>query len=239
MSHRRAPGPRLDRSRGDGHELRRTVRRGERQQGLGERAPPGQRWRNTSGVESGVEDDTATRHVRRGRRGASGARLMPGDPGPRRWCGVRRRWPWPAKPAGLTRSGQATAVCRSPAPPVQPMARASARTSARSACSSQTAHRPPGIEQEAAHRGIEVEIGCPPSRLPKLRHDLLNRNPRRYHPAGCSARTSQVTSFARRACCRTSKGVKDYCDSHHSLPVQHRNVATSASSTFLPAVMHV
>ena len=40
------------------------------------------------------------------------------------------------------RSGQATAVCRSPAPPVQPMARASARTSARSACSSQTAHRP-------------------------------------------------------------------------------------------------
>ena len=25
-------------------------------------------------------------------------------------------------------------------------------------------------------RGVEVEIGCPPTRLPKLRHDLLNRN---------------------------------------------------------------
>ena len=36
--------------------------------------------------------------------------------------------------------------------------------------------RRPGVEQEAAHRGIEVEIGCPPSRLPKLRHDLLHRN---------------------------------------------------------------
>ena len=35
---------------------------------------------------------------------------------------------------------------------------------------------PARIEQEAAHRGIEVEIGCPPSRLPKLRHDLLDRN---------------------------------------------------------------
>src|SRR5664279_690198 len=37
-------------------------------------------------------------------------------------------------------------------------------------------HRPPGVEQEAAHGGFEVEIGGPPSRLPKLRHDLLDRN---------------------------------------------------------------
>src|SRR5664279_5088164 len=36
------------------------------------------------------------------------------------------------------------------------------------------AHRPVGVEQETAHRGIEVRVGCPPGRCPKLRHDLLD-----------------------------------------------------------------
>ena len=53
------------------------------------------------------------------------------------------------------------------------------------------ADRTVDIDQETAHCGIEVEVGGPPSRRPKLGHDLLDR---RSAHAGPSAVVSPLRS---------------------------------------------
>ena len=73
-------------------------------------------------------------------------------------------------------SSQATAACMSPAPPVQPTAREWAHTSAKSVSSSQTALTGPSasIRKPRTAESRSRSAG-PPSRRPKLGHDLLDR----------------------------------------------------------------
>src|SRR5664279_318317 len=105
-------------------------------------------------------------------------------------------------------------------------------------------HRPPGVEQEAAHGGFEVEIGCPPSRLPKLRHDLLDRNlesaiqpvvqPELHKSPLCSSQLAVGTSKESRTIAPLTTRCVARPDIWRPCATSQRcNIATSVSSTFL------